>query len=104
MRRKMVDSLRQSDFDSWSKYEDFVGSAKTIGRYHIELLGGTDRGAEILIWEPGYDNLEYIFPPSDNKEYHKADSVNFWYYSNALEEYRGLKTVKDIIALMWRNM
>lgn len=96
--------LDQSAVDGWSDHPDFKGRAKSIGKYRVEFLGSPNAGAEIIIWEPGYEELEHVFPPSDDKKYHKADTIGFWYYSNAKVEYQALKTVKSVIDLMWRNM
>lgn len=81
-----------------------VEKSKKIGRYLIEIKTYPMAGGTINIWEKGESRLPHIWENSPDKTMHKADEVNFMYAQNALDEYRALKTVKDIINLMYRNM
>jgi len=110
MGRGMSQSLRQSDFDDWSDHKDFKGSTKTVGKYRIELMGGTDRGAEILIWGPMsfWRKADLVSVLDEDKissdgEWYLESQVNFWYYNNAKEEYSSLRTIRDVMSLARRN-
>jgi len=95
--------LRASEAESWEKFPDFVGSTKKVGSYHVELLGGTDRGAIINIWEEGKSPLPHVWTPSDDDEWKKAAEVHFMHYLNGKDEYQNLKYDSDVLDLMWRN-
>jgi len=95
--------LRAAELEGWDNLADFVGSSKKAGRYHIELIGATDRGALINIWENEKSTLHHVWTPSDNDEWMKVDEVNFMHFSNAREEYRLLKNNSTVMDLMWRN-
>lgn len=95
--------LRAAEADSWKEFPDFKGSSKKVGRYRIELLGGTDRGGLINIWEKEKSSLPHVWTPSDNNEWKKLDQVNFVYFLNAEAEYRYLKNEGDVLYLMTRN-
>ncbi len=96
--------LRAAELEGWDNLSEFVGSSKKAGRYHVELIGATDRGALINIWENEKSELHHIWLPSDDGEWCKRDEVNFMHYSNAREEYRLLKNNSTVMDLMWRNM
>lgn len=95
--------LRASEAESWEKFPDFEGSTKKVGRYHVELLGGTDRGAIINIWEEGKSELPHVWTPSDDDEWKKAAEVHFMHFLNGKDEYQNLKYDSDVLDLMWRN-
>lgn len=106
---KMVSPLKSSD-QSWLEYPDFKFKKKVIkarkalgGPFIIELFYGTERGGQINIWQKGYEKLEHVWPPSDDKKLHRTDQVNFMDYQNAVEEFNGLKNSHDVIDLMDRN-
>lgn len=96
----MTKSFMKSEiFNSWMSYPDGKFTAKTVGGYRIELFYGTNRGGVIIGWEKGYQKLEHIWTPSDDKKFHKAFEATFMKYQNALIEYKSLKTRADVIEL-----
>ncbi len=104
MEEKLVKKfMRASEAESWEKFPDFVGSTKMVGSYHVELLGGTNRGAIINIWEKGNSTLPHVWTPSDDGEWKKLDEINFMQYLNAKAEYQNLKDNSDVITLMCWN-
>ena len=96
--------LEKETHDKWTEFSDGHYRSKKVARYIVELYYGTDRGGQIYIWEPGYESLEHVWPPSDDKKYHMANEINFMDWHNAIDEYRDLNTSKDVINLMHRNM
>lgn len=116
--------LRQTD-RSWMKYPDFKYRRKHIGNWVVELIGGTDRGAVILLWEKAkigdsrkvnslawkikHESMLGSFSRKYNVIFYKGSyyelisEVNFMYYSNALDEYKVIRSVKNVIDLAWRN-
>lgn len=106
----MTKSLKMSDFEHWEKFDDFSGSAKTVGKYRIELIGGTNRGAQINIWGSMkmWEEMDLVSclnesDISDDRKMHKDNEVHFMYFNNAKEEYLNLKTSGDVRFLMQRN-
>jgi len=95
--------MLQKEVDEWRKYPDAVLKSKKVGSFHVELLGGTERGAHINIWEHERSTLHHVFTPSDDDKWMKVGEVNFMHYGNAVEEYRQLKSVRDVLDLMQRN-
>ena len=97
----------QSKMTSRSEYgldtSDAKYKTKNISTWIIELIYGTERGGRIFIWQKGKSDLHHIWTPSDNDKYLLADEVGFMEYENAIAEYNKLKSVKDIVDLMWRN-
>ncbi len=99
------DSLRKNDGEGIENEPDFVFKTKKVGKFTLELVGGTKRGAMINVWEKMEpDNLDHIWTPSDDRTMRKANEIHFAYFSNAKEEWAGLKTVRSVIDIMWRNM
>ena len=97
----------------WPTYPDYKYKIKNAGIYRVELLGGTDRGAEIILWEKrtAKDKSEAaarpirdsLWPPSDDGDFKEFTTVNFMHYANALEEYLYLHTSSDALDLAVRN-
>jgi len=102
--------LRVSELERWDKIAAFVGFSKRVGDedsisiYHVELIGATDRGAIINIWENEKSTLHHVWTPSDCGEWCKRDEVHFMEFVNAKEEFENIETATDAINLMWRNM
>jgi len=94
-------------YKRWSKYPDFVYRQKKIGKFILELLGGTDRGATILIWEPGTLDRDIPFfglETSDDKKYKLFTQANFMYFMNAVDEYNSLEDKHDVMDLAYRAL
>lgn len=105
-----VKCLRASDCEGWSKFPDFKRSAKTVGSYRIELMGGTDRGAQINIWGSMkmWEKMNLVSclnesNISDDGKMYKDNEVHFMYFINAKMEYSFLSTVEDVRDLIRRN-
>ena len=96
--------LKASELEIWENLPHFIGSTKKVGRYHVEIIGASDRGALINIWENEKSTLHHIWTPSDDGEWMKLDEVNFMHYRNARTEYRELKNESAVLNLMGRNM
>lgn len=103
MSRKLchAKAMKKNDCKS-ENFESF--KRKRVGGFIVEMITYKNAGAEITVWSKGYEKLEYIWPPSDDKQYHKTDTVNFWEQENAIPRYKDLKTSKDVIALLKENM
>ena len=95
--------LRAAELEGWDNLPHFVGLSKQVGSYHIELIGATDRGAIINIWENEKSTLPHVWTPSDDGEWCKRDEINFMHFMNARDEYESLKIFSDAVELMWRN-
>jgi len=99
-----VVTLRKSDSKGIVDEPDFVFRSKRIGRYCLELIGGTNRGAMINVWEKmEAGNLDHIFTPSDDRTMRKANEIHFMHFGNAKDEWAELRTVRAVLDLMWRN-
>ena len=96
----MKKSMRLSNYMSWMKYPDAKYYRKKIGQYVVELLGGTDRGGEIVVWEP----KKSAYGVSDDGKYTQLGTANFMYWTSAKDEYDMLKNVKDVMDILWRAM
>ena len=96
--------LRAAELEGWDNLADFVGLSKKVNSYHVELIGATDRGAIINIWENEKSTLHYVWTTSDNGEWRKLNEINFMHFLNAKDEYESLKLSSDVVDLMWRNM
>lgn len=99
-----------SDFEHWKEFDDFSGSAKTVGSYRVELIGGTDRGAQINIWGSMkmWEEMDLVSclnesDISDDRKMHKDNEVHFMYFINAKMEYSFLRTPEDVRDLIRRN-
>lgn len=88
--------------EKWD-YPDVVYRSKKISKYTIELVGGTERGAEIKIWKK-IDKywMGEKYEPLSGHDY-ILEEIHFMHFANALDEYNELKTVKDIYDLMRMN-
>ncbi len=67
---------------------------KKIGKSRITLLGAKDRGATMLVYS-------HLSNKDDNLNF--FDTVNFMNWQDAIEEYRALKTRKDVLDIIRRN-
>ena len=95
--------LRAAELEGWDNLADFVGLSKKVGSYHVELIGATDRGAIINIWENEKSTLHHVWTPSDDGEWRKLDEVNFMHFRNAKDEFHNLKLFSDVVDLLCRN-
>jgi len=97
--------LKISTYTSWAKYPDFVYKRKKVSTYTIELYGGKDRGAVIVVWEPAKrESLGLAQDISSDGKHYVVGQANFMYYSSAIDEYSMLKNVNDVLNLLWRAM
>lgn len=97
-------SLNVNDRESWIG-DDFQFKAKNVGGYRVELYYGTERGAEIIVWEkrdPKHARLPHIHSLSDDGSKQKAGTEYFWDWTHALQEYRNLSRVRDVTNFLWR--
>lgn len=84
-------------------YPDAVYKSKKISTWIIELIGGTNRGAEIRCWNKmDKYSTKGIFDEDGN--YELSIHSHYMSYHNALSDYRDLKTVSDLMEFMERNM
>ena len=89
---------------------DSVYKKKNISTWIVELIGGTNRGATIRLWEKATiedvvreGKLPHVYRITSDKKYILLDEVHYMYFLNVLPVYKDLKTVSDIIDLAWRN-
>jgi len=101
--KKTIKPMNQTCYNRWAKHPDFKYRKKQISTWIVELLYGTDRGGTILIWEEGTSELEHIWINNDDKTHKLFDEVNFMYWQNAVNAYKEIHTVGDIINLAWEN-
>ena len=114
-------ALKQSDLGGWGAdngkgtfhyegvfidipeyYKDFATQLK------VELIGGSDRGAIINIWQK---MVRSVFRPKDASyysdgefpEWMRFDQINFNHYANAVEEFNVIADFGDILELCRRN-
>ncbi len=92
--------LRASEAEAWKKSPDFWGSCKKVGDFHVELLGDTERGAIINIWEKGKSKFPQIWIPSDDGEWMKSDEVSFRHFEAAKTEFQSLRQLSDVLRLL----
>ena len=95
--------LRAAELEGWDNLADFVGLSKKVNSYHVELIGATDRGALINIWENEKSTLHHVWTPSDDGEWRKLDEIHFMHFRNAKDEFHNLKLYSDVVDLLWRN-
>lgn len=65
---------------------------KKIGKSSVRLEGYKSGGGAIF--------LKFR---TGEKIYHSDDEVHFMHWSNALDEYKAIKSWKDMVELSWRN-
>ena len=101
--------MRKKLNEKWDG-DDAVSRGKFVGRYRVELIGGTQRGACIRLWHPATveeaiseERLPHIFTITPDKKWFLLDEVNFWRFINAEAEYADLRKSGDILALARRN-
>lgn len=85
---------RSKEIKAWKKYPDYFGKTKKIGKSKVTLLAGKQRGGVILV----YSHLS-----SKDDDLNLFEQINFMHSSDALDEYRNLKTVKSILNIIRRN-
>ena len=123
-RAKTVDypALRQSDLEGWGADNEkgtfhYEGVFVELPEYYhdisqlmkVEFIGGTDRGAIIIIWEKmniaRYKPTKNADMYSDGEwaEWKLFDQVSFMHYVNAVEEFSVIKDFGDILDLCRRN-
>ena len=90
--------------------KDSVYTRKTISTWIVELIGGTERGAYIKMWNKAStdeiesaEKLPHIFTVTEDRKYNLLATAHFMYFVNATAEYSDIKTVKDIFALAKRT-
>ena len=94
------------------KCSDAVYRKKTISVWVVELIGGTNRGGMIRLWRPAESSdivraeaLPHVFNvTTPNKRWALQDEVHFMYFANATLAYRNVRTVKDALELIRRNI
>ena len=118
--------LRNVDREKWQDWDDREYSRKKIGTWIVELVGGHERGGNILIWEKtemgyknnvgdlaweiehqdnlGYFSEKYCTIKIDGRPYRLFDELSFMYFENAKPAYDDIETEKDIIDLAWRDL
>jgi len=74
----------------------------------VELIGGTDRGAIINIWEKMNTGrykpkIRDMYADGDWVEWKRFDQIGFMHYINAVEEFKTLADFGDILDLCRRN-
>jgi len=91
-------------------YPDANYKRKSISSYTIELLYGTKRGGQIVLWKKADSDdvenatkLPHVFDITPDHKNFMIDEINFWNWENAENEYKQIKTVKDIYRLASRN-
>lgn len=89
-------SMRQKDYKAWLKYSDFKYKRKRIKDFVIELYYGTDRGAEMIIWEMGPSELEHVWPSSDDKKYHIFGEFHWMNFRNGIDAYENINTTSEL--------
>ena len=103
------ENLRKKDGERICNEPDFKYKTKKAGTYTLEMIGGTNRGAMIVVWETveSYEKLCGISPRendlSDNKKFTRVDEIHFMYFDNAKDEWFGLKTTRNVLDIMQRN-
>ena len=117
--------LREVDREKWLDWDDKVYRRKQISTWIVELVGGTERGGMILLWEKkemgdedevgslawemkhednlGYFSEKYSHIEFEENHYRLFDEVNFMNYSSAKAEYDDIDLVENITDLAWRN-
>ena len=124
--------LREVDRKKWKHWEDreyqreeIAAEMEEVDGWIVELVGGSDRGGVILLWEKvklgskdevgdlaweleneeslGYFSDKYSHIEEDGIHYRLFDEVHFMRYTNAKSEYDEIETVEEITNLAWRN-
>jgi hypothetical protein len=101
--------LRERDAAGIWYEPDFIFKNKKVGKWVFEMIGGTDRGAMMVFWEPvkGYAKFyghdPYKEDLSDNKEWVRYSEVHFMLYENAYEEWVYLNSVNAMLDIVRRN-
>jgi hypothetical protein len=84
-------------------YPDAVYKRKKVSTWIVELIGGTNRGAEIRVWNKiDKNSIDGIFDKDGN--YELSVHGHYMDYTNALGDYRDIQNVDDIMNFMQRNM
>jgi len=114
-------ALNQSDLGGWGADNGkgtfhYEGLFVEVPEYYhdttkmmkVELIGGSDRGAIINIWEkmrnPTYNPKDtYLYSDGKWAEWRRFDQVNFMHYANAVEEFKVIADFGDILELCRRN-
>lgn len=84
----MRQPLDRLEYKRWSRNFDFKFNSKKIGTWILELYGGYRRGGYIAVWE------------KRKNRYYKFDTIHFMRYNNALDRYKSVNTVSDLIYLL----
>lgn len=117
--------LRDVDKKKWEEWKDREYSRKNISKWIVELVGGSDRGGIILLWEKtemgskenvgdlawelehvdnlGYLDEKYSHIEHDESHYRLFDEIHFMRWNNAKGEYNHINSKEDITNLAWRN-
>ena len=94
-------------------YPDAKYKAKSLNKYRVELIYGTDRGGVIYIWQVAdKDEIEaakklphiFVVKEIDGIHYDEVAQAHFMHWENALEEYREIKSDKDAFNLVRRTI
>jgi len=75
-------------YKHWKKFPDFKHRRKQVTSWNVELIGGTKRGAVILV---------------DSKKEKFKDEINFMNYNVAVNEYNDLTSGLRVMNLLERN-